>query len=205
MTWSAFLYIGVRARKAYWIGVGAVYLLATVAYFVLIETTKNEEGKSSEWVGGLAAAIWIAGMVHAILVNRSWLRWLAVNNSPWYVRPLQSMPVHAPLPDQIHDMGVGQQQFYGSSHPTAPPPTAVSLDVARASAEQLSVLPGFDLARGRRVVAERSSQGGFRTVEDFIAAASLAPHEYVRIRGLVTCSPPEQKPGGNTTDRILDF
>ena len=81
-TWLSFLYIGVRARRRNW-------LLIAVAYFALVAVEFILAGLAhSQWATLLAGswlfALWVGGAVHALLVNRSWLRWRS-DRRPWYL------------------------------------------------------------------------------------------------------------------------
>ncbi|WP_432976413.1 ComEA family DNA-binding protein [Dactylosporangium sp. CA-233914] len=88
----------------------------------------------------------------------------------------------------------------------AAPGIAGMLDVNAATAAQLVQLARLDSPRAERLVADREAWGGFQTVEEFAAAAALAPHEYARLRPVLTCTPrpraPQHNPGGG---RVLDF
>jgi hypothetical protein len=64
LTWAAFLYVGVRARRPAWWISGIVY-----------ETSARHPGEpTSGWGGALLLAIWVAGSLHAAFINREWLR-----------------------------------------------------------------------------------------------------------------------------------
>jgi DNA-binding SARP family transcriptional activator len=83
-TWLSFLYIGVRARRRDW-------LLMAVAYAALMvgELSLAEYGNSNSDSVALVflfsfIALWGGGSVHALLVNRSWLRWRSTRTS-WYL------------------------------------------------------------------------------------------------------------------------
>jgi DNA-binding SARP family transcriptional activator len=81
-TWLSFLYIGTRARRRSW-------LLIAVAYAVLLVGACTLAGfDNSHWVTMLVGcwllALWCGGSVHALLVNRSWLRWRS-DRTPWYL------------------------------------------------------------------------------------------------------------------------
>jgi hypothetical protein len=81
------------------------------------------------------------------------------------------------------------------------------LDVNTAGPEQFASLPGFDAQRVRQVMVERQARRGFGDIEEFAAVANLAPHEFVRLRGLLACAPPEgpsSDPRPPTQGRILD-
>jgi DNA-binding SARP family transcriptional activator len=80
-TWISFLYIGMRARRRNWLlfAVGYAALLATG--WILSDITHPH------WVStlGLSSILagWGGGTVHALFVNRSWLRWRS-SRTPWY-------------------------------------------------------------------------------------------------------------------------
>ncbi len=84
LTWGCFLFVGVRAKRRSWLTAAAVYGVAVVAYFVLIETgPKAPDGTSdtSSWQGTVGSlfflAVWFGGAVHALIINRQWLAFLA--------------------------------------------------------------------------------------------------------------------------------
>jgi hypothetical protein len=175
-----FVYIGLRARRPAWWIPGTVYLLAGPAYFVYSALGTSKTG-AGFWIWGTVAwlAIWAVSFVHLFLVT-AWLT----------SRTDQPAPAPAPAPGPA-GLPVG----------LAPPP--VPVDVNTAGSEQLATLPGFAPDRVRRVLAERQARRGFGSVEEFAAAASLAPHEFLRVRELVVCVP-AARPRPSTEGRVLD-
>ncbi|GAA3288632.1 helix-hairpin-helix domain-containing protein [Dactylosporangium vinaceum] len=179
---SGFLYIGITARKPLWWTFGIAYLVLPWAGLVAI----NRLGEDSQLSTAIAVAyfvLWFASVVHALILNGSWLRWRAANRQ-WFEPQPQPATALAP--------------------PPAPLPLA--LDVNTASAAALSAA-GLDAPRAARIVADREARGGFQTVEEFAMAAALQPHEFARLRAQLTCTPrprapqpPPQGPG-----RVLDF
>ncbi|MQA25922.1 MAG: hypothetical protein GEU94_10690 [Micromonosporaceae bacterium] len=135
----------------------------------------------------------------------------------WSGSPYSSAmpPGLAPDPQQYYGPGPSAAPVSAeplSEHtfdaPAAPAHAAVAsaetpLDMNTATAEQLATLPGFDAVRAGQVVAERQASNGFGSVQEFGAAAALAPHEVVRIRDLVWCAP-SQPPPAPQPGRILD-
>ena len=162
--------------------------------------------------------MWIAGIVHAVLSNKSWLRWRARNTLPWYlatptgaypsVQPhsMQRAQDSTPLPSQLSATGVESTQYYAPPPaPSAPPRPAGLLDVNTAEPAQIAALPGFTEERVHQVTAARSAQGGFVSIELFADAAGLAPHEHHRVRALITCTPPSTGRGPAGSGRVVDF
>lgn len=191
---AGFFYIGITARKPAWWGVGIVYLVLPWAALVAINRL-GEDAPVTSWIAVGYFVLWFESIIHALVVNGSWLRWRAANRQ-WFDQP--PPPVLAPPP-----------VFSAPAPPPPPAPAPVQVEVNSATAQQLSVAAGFDPARAQRVVADREARGGFRTVEEFAAAAALAPHEFARLRTVLTCAPrprsappPQQQQGPG---RVLDF
>jgi hypothetical protein len=224
ITWASFLYIGSRSRRRDWLIAGVVYAIAIGVVFYFTAGTEGPNGKPNQWLGGAIIALWIAGIVHALLSRPIWLQWRANNTVPWYLKQQENWvaaPIHNAsgfrntLPPELSGMGLDSARYYTPrpASPLGPPPGSLSappattgiqapdeahpaaghqtepLEVNTARADQLASLPGFNDQRVRAVVAARDSRGGFSDIEQFADAASLAPHERYRIRGLVTVTP----------------
>ncbi|MGC5031763.1 helix-hairpin-helix domain-containing protein [Micromonospora sp. DT229] len=85
-----FLYVGLRARRPAWWLAGCCYLVVGWAAFILTGSSDSESA-FSDWMVGLMLAVWIAGIVHACLINSAWLRHLA-GYRPWYEQPIGGYP-----------------------------------------------------------------------------------------------------------------
>jgi competence protein ComEA len=62
------------------------------------------------------------------------------------------------------------------------------LDLNRASTGELEGLPGIGAVLAQRVIAFRTSAGGFRTVEDLREVKGIGSKKFDRIKSLVTVS-----------------
>lgn len=225
VTWVGFAYIGIKARRRDWWLSAIVYGAVVVIVFAFSGSPDDPGTTSSEWVGGAIIAAWAAGIAHALLVNKSWLRWRAAHSTPWYAEPSQAPPpwqgAPRPHPDYTSPPGSGtgvdETHFYGTGPAAqhqrgtaaAPAPSSEgALDVNAATAEQLAALPGFDTERASRALMERHARRGFGSVEEFAQAAGLAPHEFVRVQNMVTCSrsndAAKRPPGSTGSGRVLD-
>lgn len=216
LTGVAFLYIGIKARRRAWwiVGIGYVVVLGIGASLADSDVTSTR----SDWSAGILATVWIGGMVHALLVNKDWLRWRAQNADPWYVQEQVAatdvLPSPNPVPPEISGLGVDTDRFYSDTppaalhdmpptqaRPPATPPPAPSpgapsrppepskVDVNTATTSDLTRLPGIDLDRAAIIISTRERSGPFPTPEAFAAAGDLAPHEFSRVRNLVVCGP----------------
>lgn len=65
-----------------------------------------------------------------------------------------------------------------------------SLDLNRASAEDLESLPGIGAVLAQRVIEYRKSAGGFRTVDDLRQVKGIGAKKFDRVRALVVVSTP---------------
>jgi hypothetical protein len=74
-------------------------------------------------------------------------------------------------------------------HTVPPQAPAGTVDVNVVTAQQLAAVRFFDPERAARVIAERDSRGRFNSIEEFAAAARLAPHEYTELLPLLACAP----------------
>ena len=77
----------------------------------------------------------------------------------------------------------------GTTDPARDAGTTEPIDVQTATADELRELPGMTRARARRAVKERTTRGGFTSVDHFGEVVGLQPHELVRLRAAATCSP----------------
>ncbi|GAA1595929.1 ComEA family DNA-binding protein [Actinoplanes couchii] len=125
---AGFCYVGIRARRPMWWIFGLVYtVVGNVCFFL-----GPEQPKDSVWSGLLAFGVlivWIASVVHALIINVDWLRWRAAQQ-PWYLQQ-QPMPwpapagPPAPLPPQVQGLVPPPDQFYAPySQAPAPPAPA---------------------------------------------------------------------------------
>jgi hypothetical protein len=75
---AAFIYLGVRTKRAGWWIAGVVYLtLGWTAIYTLRDA--DPDGQLYRWAMGLAIGVWVAAIVHAIMINASWQRWRATH------------------------------------------------------------------------------------------------------------------------------
>ncbi|MEV4507445.1 helix-hairpin-helix domain-containing protein [Dactylosporangium sp. NPDC049525] len=234
---AGFLYVGVRAKRPSWWIPGIAYLLLGWGSFMFVGGSPKESSVS-DWAVGLWFAVWIASIVHACLINSSWLQWRA-HYIPWHAEPAAPPPTWhntaptapsawqsaapAPPPPAWHSAAPAPPAFPAAAAPLPPamqappgeyfapappaaygPPSPMVVDVNAATAEDLARLPGFDLDRAYRIIAERQARSGFTSLDDFAFAAGLAPHQFAPLRDRLTCGPPTPPPGPHPQGRVLD-
>lgn len=181
-------------------------------------------------------ACWLACIVHSALVNGSWLRWRAnrvpwyhqpvtaggtLAPPPALAAPRTGMPVGV-LPA---GMVPPPHAYYDSAPPVTPVPAGTPvgsasagssyvprttasqpIDLNSATLDQLAALPGLNRRSAQRIIQARDERGGFFSVNDLVALEELDPHEFARLRTMLTCTPPRRPgaPAGGATGRIVD-
>jgi DNA uptake protein ComE-like DNA-binding protein len=201
---AGFLYVGIRAKRPAWWIPGIAYSVITFACLAIGgEAVKDSVAQNVAYT--ILFGLWIASVVHALVINVEWLRWRATYQ-PWYQQPQQyyaggqhqfAAPQQTTLPPQFQTPPVlpspvvlPPQQFQPTPVFPAPPQQFVTVDVNTATDQQFATLPGFTPDRIAHVLGIRQTRGGFADINEFVIAVGLAPHEFVAIRDRLTCSPP---------------
>lgn len=219
LTWTSFLFIGARTKTRTWTISAVVYLIGVVGIFVLMGMSGPTESEVSagaapptatqeamgDWGAGLIIALWVGGIVHALLARPHYLHKLTQSQPRQPFVPTYPHPIdRSPAPDWV---GVDQRQFWGQpttqppvSMPPSPRPAPVSappvtghgrspnpltktsarVAINNAGPQELATL-GLSTDAAMAVLAARERSGGFRDVRDFASAAGLKPHELLRI------------------------
>ncbi|GIJ29754.1 hypothetical protein Vqi01_49160 [Micromonospora qiuiae] len=90
-----FLYVGLRARRPAWWIAGIGYLLVGWTAFILAGES-DPDAPLGDWMAGLVLVVWLTSIVHAAMINSSWLRWRA-GYRPWYAQqPAPGGPGYPP-------------------------------------------------------------------------------------------------------------
>ncbi len=99
LTWASFLYIGIRSRRSTWLAAATAYGLATLAYLAVVGSApRAADGTvdTSGWQGTAGTVfllvVWVGGCVHALIINRQWLDFLATQPEPMSARPAPPAP-----------------------------------------------------------------------------------------------------------------
>jgi hypothetical protein len=128
LAWAGFLYVGIVAKRRSWLIASAAYAIGIVASIALMSAApKLAIGgtDSSSWQSRIATllllAVWLGGFVHALLINRTWLRVKAgLGSEPWYAVGGQAAVNGRSESQGGHDpygMGVDTSQYYAPAPP----------------------------------------------------------------------------------------
>jgi hypothetical protein len=88
-TWAAFLYIGIRARRARWFAWAGVYAAAMTAQYVL-DAPAQATNTAQNVAFALVLLTWIGGGIHAVAVSNDARRKISSRNDP-AVREAEAM------------------------------------------------------------------------------------------------------------------
>lgn len=132
-----------------------------------------------------------------------WIGWQTPDTSLEHVAALddsKAVPMQAPvtsksepgLPDRSQQKTTTGQLVVPrvASHANVAAPRHV-LDLNRATAQELELLPGIGAVLAERVIAYRKSVGRFRTVEDLREVAGIGAKKFDRLKPLVTVAAAE--------------
>ncbi|GFN30298.1 ComEA family DNA-binding protein [Paenibacillus xylaniclasticus] len=76
-----------------------------------------------------------------------------------------------------------------SSAQTSPPAADGRLDLNRATAEQLDMLPGIGPAKAAAIINDRETSGLFKSVDDLVRVKGIGPAIVEKLRDLVVAQP----------------
>jgi len=83
-----------------------------------------------------------------------------------------------------------------------PHTTGYQINLNRADANTLSLLPGIGASLGQRIVAYRQTQGRFKHIDQLTQVNGIGPRTVDRFRAWATCDDwAQNKTDGNLSDR----
>jgi competence protein ComEA len=143
------------------------------------------------------------GMLAGTIGVVFWIGWQTPDTSLEHVAALDdsmAVPMQVPvtfksepgLPDRSQQKTTTGQPVVPrvASHANVAAPRHV-LDLNRATAQELELLPGIGAVLAERVIAYRKSVGRFRTVEDLREVAGIGAKKFDRLKPLVTVAAAE--------------
>lgn len=114
-------------------------------------------------------------MLVATIAVVLWIGWPVPKEAPSQAQPEQSIAVQVPATSPVA---------------TAPPAKTVSkVNLNRASADELQVLPGIGPVLAQRMVDWRKAHGRYRTVDDLQEVKGIGKKRLEQLRPLVTVHP----------------
>jgi hypothetical protein len=173
-TWAAFLYIGIRARRAQWLAWAALYA-AMFVVFVVLDSPHHPAPTTEGIATGLALLAWIGGGIHAVAVSGDAVRRIRGPGDPLLEaakgrieRRAAGRHLLATQPALAKEIGLGRPDLPGSDDYGL-------VDVNHASAAGLERLPGTTADLAKRIADQRTQCGGFSSVEDLGMLLNLSP------------------------------
>jgi DNA uptake protein ComE-like DNA-binding protein len=187
-TWAAFLYIGIRARRARWLVWSAVYAAGLAAYATL-DTPAHPSSTAQGLAAGIALATWIGGGIHAIAVSNDAVRRIQARTDPAVEaararidRRAEGRRMLAGQPALAREVGVGRPDLPGADDYGL-------VDVNHCPAAALVRLPGMTDDLASRIVAARAQTGCFSSVDDLGLLLDLPPATVDEIRDMAIFIP----------------
>jgi DNA uptake protein ComE-like DNA-binding protein len=188
LTWAAFFYAGVSARRRDWLAWAGVYLGVLIAVFG-IDAAVGEKDWSSTLAGLVLFALAGGGFAHAIAIRRPLYAASADSASEQYERAERRLAVREQgrmlartEPSKARQLGVGRPDLPDAFD-------AELVDLNSAPATVIADVTGVAMTTAERVVAARSETSGFSSVEDLDLMVDLPPQELSRLRDAGVCVP----------------
>ena len=184
LAWTAFLYMGTRARKTAWLALSGVYLTVAVVGGVLTAVADEESALSV-----LAGFIWIAlagaSLAHTLALRGSFEERLAMLEDPRLDaaedqadREAYARELALSEPARARELGIGRPDLPQSFH-------AGLVDVNSAPAAVIADVAGLPGQAAQLVVAGRP----YTSLEDMDLVVNLAPDQLARLRDVAVFLP----------------
>ena len=180
LSWTAFLYAGVRARKPSWFAFAALYFALGVGGLVVAEFASF-----GFW---LVLGSWVASIVHGLAIRGEYLDRLALFESGAFDRAEaralareEARRIARRDPRHALELGIGRPEaagFHGGLD-----------DLNNADADAIAKLPGVGRALAERIVRVREEVNGFSSLDDLALVLDLPAPLVDRIRPDVVVLP----------------
>lgn len=188
MTWAAFFYAGMRARRRDWLVWAGVYLSVLMGAFG-IDAAVGEKDWSETMAGFVLFALAGGGLAHAVAIRRPLYAATADSASVQYERAERKLAAREQGrrlaredPAKARQVGVGRPDLPDSFD-------AELVDLNSAPAAVIASVAGVAMTTAERVVTVRAETSGFSSVEDMDLMVDLPPAEVGRLRDAGVCVP----------------
>ncbi len=172
--------VAMKSKKMYVIA--GAWILASALYFGLssvIDTgTKGNPAETleSNLLTGYTFVIFLGGITHSVISNRSWLRWKAHNTgtaAPWYAG--SDLANGSSKPDIQKESSANALSALVGSGVGSSTDLGTTIDVNSASLDDL-ISQGFDAPSASKILQEKSKSGPFLNQNDLLQRSGIAPH-----------------------------
>lgn len=218
LTWASFLYPGIKMRNRLWLIAAAIYAALGIAVIAAVATAppsadpvEAAEGSTelSAWGGGVVVVTWLSGMVVFTVLLPMWIKWRRVEANTRRPQVFVDQESVAPVSlAQVTDTSsLRSPQTPGDETPMIQTSDVLAgsdqrVDANSASAQQLNDIAGMPAGHGYVIVNERSTQGPFADLADFLRRVPLDPHVAAKVKGSLSFGPNTAAP---RVGRIVDF
>lgn len=214
LNFTAFLYIGTKARDKTYIISGAIHLTITVILMVIFFAS------FADALFFLAVLHYIVIVVQALLSRKKYLWKLRKQQDQEFLanqlyeqqfasRVAETMAGSGTQPAQnpVNFAAAVEAPVYEAPVYEAPAVSMALVNVNDCDEAALAALPGLSIVDAKKAIAYREQHGAFPTVESFIATLGIKPHIAVQLTGRITVGPTAGSRGrtGGGVVRQLDF
>jgi hypothetical protein len=187
LSFGAFIYAGIRARRQRWLVAGFVYAVVLYTGFVLTATTGEDTAASDVGIT-LVLLGWAVSFVHAVAIRGDFLERMELIEGERYDSAEDRVEERAEArrlaredPARAIEMGVGRPDRQGFA--------GGLVDLNNAPASVIEELPGVSREVAERMVVMREEVNGFSSLDDLAHVLDLPVGLVDRIRADVVLLP----------------
>ena len=196
LAWLGISYAGKKAQNQRWRIAGGVYAVLQIGTFLACLCISSHSALYGKMVD-LWAAVYFLGVIQSFIILRMYLKCIsedgaAVSPAAPYstkiTRPEADAFRPAPAPaaePQPETVTATAPAPAAEPQPAAASPHAVNVNTCNVS--DFKTLPGMTPDRIERVLQYREENGGFLSVEEFIAAADIPLQDEEAVRERIYC------------------
>lgn len=182
LAWTAFLYLGIRARKRTWLGYAAIYLAVAIAGAALAQSEGDDaSGSGFIWIGLMGASF-----MHALALRKPFERRMRTLEDPALEaaetraeRRELARAMAADDPKRARELGIGRPDLERSFH-------AGLVDVNSAPTGVIAEVAGLPRESAETIAAGRP----YSSIEDLDLLVNLPREQVSRLRDVAVFIPP---------------
>lgn len=225
-TFISFLYIGIRARRTRWIVSSMIYFAITLVYFY-ISDNYDIEHIAFETIMVIVLTAWITAWIQAFRARREYLRIRVAQmmveqelldeqiaayervystKLPKASHPLKSNQTNESKQEKtLGHLGTSVDDKTAPSTEVSEPSKPTTLNINRATEQQIQRLPSMDLMSATEIVRTRESKGPFTSYSHLIQTLNVQPHVFLKAKPFMVFSDDDLSDSQNMSEDTRDY
>lgn len=210
LNYISFFYVAHKVKQRKWFKAGLIY--AALFIFMIVTTEIFPE---DHWFYDLAFTIyfvgWIVSIIHCIKIRPEYLLRLEAvqatgKNELDELKRKIAMEYGTKKEKELASQEQKKRELKVTEEKKEDKPISV-VSINDATVEELGKIPGIGTLFAKKIVDVREQEGGFTSLDHFVAALNIKPHVLERIEPYLSFPEKEvvEEPKKKATGRIIDF